>query len=378
MCSAVARVGSGPAQRPGSILDDRRRRTRSPKSAGDVAPRRDVASRRGSMSESPSRIDGGDGPRATARARSLRSVRLQPMPCARSGLRYTCRNATRGSGRKLSGWAASHACELGVGGRGGVDGVLDQELELLAEPSPDDRVVAIEAQGHGFARRDLLADEARRSAPFSSCSVGGRCHGAGEAGDECVDLARRDDDAVRPRAPHRPATGKTAKSSAPIARNWTSGSRHRGQGSPPQAHDERVPARQGPVRRSRKGPGGYSSAVRGGLASTSRLARRRHGVYQIGEVYARSVHRHPGARQRRHAEALRVVGGPARGRDLDDAGVVERALLGVEAPDRSTPRSARARRWCWSRSRSPRPRCCRRTAACHPRRASGHRAQATS
>ena len=76
---------------------------------------------------------------------------------------------------------------------------------------------------------------------------------------------------------------------------------------------------------------------------------------------------HPGSGERLVAEALRVVGGPARRRDLDHAGVVEGALRAGRSPGPSRPRSAPARRWCWSRSRSRRRRCCRPAAACRRR-----------
>ena len=48
--------------------------------------------------------------------------------------------------------------EVRVRRRGQVAGVLDEELHLLPQPPPDDRVVAVEAHRDGLARRDLLLD----------------------------------------------------------------------------------------------------------------------------------------------------------------------------------------------------------------------------
>ena len=63
----------------------------------------------------------------------------------------------------------------------------------------------------------------------------------------------------------------------------------------------------------------------------------------------------------RDAEVFRVVGGPARRWDFDDAAVVKGALAGVEVRVFPDGDQFRVRRWCWSMSRSRRPPCCRRT-----------------
>ena len=243
------------------------------------------------------RIDRGVRPRPRQLFAELVRASASSAPLRRSGLRYTCRNVSRGSWRNRSGWAASHACELGVGGRDGVDRVLDEELELLAEPSPNDRVVAIEAQGHGFARRDLLAEKlVHESLEFR---LGRRAMpGAGEACDECVDLTRRDDDAVGPRARARPTSERRRRVSARSRETGRAARATSGQGVRHGLMDGRGwSARQGPVRRSRKGPGECSSAVRGGLgalhvtvgATSSRRVPDGRGVRTLGD-------RHPGAR----------------------------------------------------------------------------------
>ena len=85
------------------------------------------------------------------------------------------------------------------------------------------------------------------------------------------------------------------------------------------------------------------------------------------------LERHAGAFERLRTEALGVVGGPARGGDLEHAHVVEGALLGVEVrilPDRDEL-------GCADRVGPggvlDDPRCCRRWEACRSRPACGRR-----
>ena len=98
--------------------------------------------------------------------------------------------------------------ELGVGGRRRVGGILDEELELLPEPPPDDRVVPVQPHAQRLARRQLRAhvvvDEplqlqlGRRALPRP-----------GERGRHGVDLARGDDDAAGAgTAPSAPLEGQ--------------------------------------------------------------------------------------------------------------------------------------------------------------------------
>ena len=144
---------------------------------------------------------------------------------------------------------SSQACELGVGGRRGVERVLDQELELLPEPAPDDGVVAVQTERQGLARRELLAHVARRRGPSAPPrSAGAATSARSLATSESIwpgVMTMRLTPSPRP-SRHR----KTTKSSAPIARKWTSGSRHQRRRAFRQAlmtGRARSP-RQGPVR----------------------------------------------------------------------------------------------------------------------------------
>jgi hypothetical protein len=104
--------------------------------------------------------------------------------------------------------------QLGISGRRGGGLVDEQELELLAQPTLDDDVVAIQAHGQCLARGNLFLhvlvdqalelDVARRSLP-----------GAVEARSQIVNHAGRDDDAVRARSaaslPGRPPEQQRAE-----------------------------------------------------------------------------------------------------------------------------------------------------------------------
>ncbi len=74
-----------------------------------------------------------------------------------------------------------------------------------------------------------------------------------------------------------------------------------------------------------------------------------------------------------HAEDLGVEGGPARGRDLEDADIVEGALRRRRNPDLARTPARRRRRWRCCRWPLRRRRCCRPAAACRRRRAAGRR-----
>ena len=76
----------------------------------------------------------------------------------------------------------------------------------------------------------------------------------------------------------------------------------------------------------------HRHAARSALAAPSAV-----GVYQIGDVHARSCSVAGTRARRRHAQLRRVVGGPARRRDLQHADVVEGVQARIELrirPDR--------------------------------------------
>jgi len=78
--------------------------------------------------------------------------------------------------------------ELHFRGRGGRRRVLDQELELLAQAPPDDRVVAVEAHPHRFPGGDLLLDVVVDQ-PLELGVARGPLPGAGEARGQVLDEA---------------------------------------------------------------------------------------------------------------------------------------------------------------------------------------------
>ena len=57
--------------------------------------------------------------------------------------------------------------KLCIGGLDQVRGVLDQELELLRQPPPDDRVVLLKPHLERLARHQLLGDEVGDHAAYS-------------------------------------------------------------------------------------------------------------------------------------------------------------------------------------------------------------------
>ena len=338
--------GPGPAC-PSVGLEERARRTRR----RTAAPRRPRVERRtsaGSIMASPSAVDGGIRAR---RRRAVRGAGARPASIAarRAGRRSSRPAGTRSPDRRGTrpGALSRNACELGVGRRHAPSSVSSaRNSSFWREPAADDRVVAVEPERHGLAGRDLLPDVLvdlplqlglarwalpRRVNPAASASI-------------CPGVTTMRLEPARRRASRRPGTA-----SAPMARKCTSGSRH-----------QREPA----------GVRGRHWNALSARPPTRRVPDRR-GVGALDDRHAR-------ARQRRHAEALRVVGGPARRRDLEHPHVVERALRRVEVgvvPDRDQLR--RADRVGPGGVRR-RPRCCRPTAACRRRRACGRRSTTTS
>ena len=139
--------------------------------------------------------------------------------------------------------------ELRVGRRG-LDGrVLDEELELLPQTPPDDRVVAVEAQREGLARSDLLPDVVVDQALQLLC---GRWPLPGPA--------RTPAPGARPCRARRRSGVVRARAAAATSRR----------------DEERRPGQEVQQRLAQQPP-------------ASRASTQFAGVYQIGEVYARSV-----------------------------------------------------------------------------------------
>ena len=126
-----------PARPRGSRSRTRRRTAARPRCAKS-APRLRQHQRVAEAVDRRVRTRGGQAaPRAAAASASTASPR-------RSGLRYTWRKDTVGSAAVRGGVRVEPRLQLGIGRRHRVDGVLCRELELLPEPAPDDRVVAVE------------------------------------------------------------------------------------------------------------------------------------------------------------------------------------------------------------------------------------------
>ena len=111
------------------------------------------------------------------------------------------------------------------------------------------------------------------------------------------------------------------------------------------------------------------SISRSGLVAVIRKHLRKRftycpGVYQIGDVQARSCCVIGTSGDILMLKRTCVVGSPARRRDLDHARVVERAHASDRSPGPSTPPPVPDRRSCWSTWPSRRPPCCRHWAAC--------------
>jgi len=85
--------------------------------------------------------------------------------------------------RKLSGCLSSQACSSGRWAARPAASSTEQEFELLAQPTLDDDVVALQAHGHRLARGNLflhvLVDQTLQLESFGG---GARCAGSRRPG----------------------------------------------------------------------------------------------------------------------------------------------------------------------------------------------------
>ena len=127
----------------------------------------------------------------------MRSASPQASSPRRSGLRYTCVKLIREGSRKRSAMLGEERLQLGLGRLGRLGDVLADELHLLAQPAADHDVVALEAERQGLAIEDLLLDVVLDQAV--ELRLGRRpAPGALEQLGQVLDLRCADHDPVRP------------------------------------------------------------------------------------------------------------------------------------------------------------------------------------